>query len=177
MREFEPVFNDVMGTRLPYDYSYQGQEAFIDYMFTRFNELVYELCASVPQQIAGVPGINVDGDVGTLMVTEGKTFPVWITFPYAAKAVFGGNSMPAGYRFFACLMKGPDRHRSGTGVRKIGVHFHATRVYVPPTAGTVLVPIQPYSPGSPPGGLVSVVTNPGLQLLYDFNTTGLPAVN
>ncbi len=175
VRGFEPVFTDVGGTRLPTDYLYQGQEAYIDLVLTKYVESAYQAMASVPQKVAGAGGINVDGDIGTLMVTEGGAFPVWVVFPYANKQVFSALGMPAGYRFFACLMEGPDRHRIGTGAKKIGVHLHAVRVFL--TVGqTIVIPTVGYSAGSPPLGLTAVVTTTTVQLLYDFNMTGLPAV-
>src|SRR5438105_3720161 len=80
--EYEPVHND-LGGRVPIDWLYEGETAIISADLTRFNEAVYELIAARPRTstLGSVPGVNVPGDIGTMMITEGFAYPLWLVFP------------------------------------------------------------------------------------------------
>lgn len=131
VREFEPVMNDMAGTKVPYDRLFQGKHIFISGLLTRFNWSVYLALAQLPN-VTG-DGLDIPGDVGTLMMTEGKAVPFWVEFPYAVggragKAAMAG--MPQGYHLFAGVFEGPDEHEAGTGPNKIGFNMHGLRVPV-----------------------------------------------
>lgn len=148
---FSPVLNDLGGQRVPFDMIYDGEEAFVSGLINRFNESVYAQLAARPAHLAGRRGNNISGEIGTLMVQEGKAVTLWVQFPYVAKAAMLGGLMPAGYRFRAAYLEGPDALRPlGTTARKIGMMFHAIRIF-------------------------SAVD--GSFALYDHDMTGLPGID
>jgi len=151
--KFEDVYNSIGGT-VPFDKSYQGEVALIDLDMNRYNESVYGILAARPR--VGTRGVNIAGDVGTLMGTEGYTIGVYLKFDFGAagaapKAAYTANGMPPGYRFPGGIPIGPDRLQNlGTRPRKTNVVFFAIRIWNPAT--------QAFG-------------------LYDFNLNGLPAIN
>jgi len=113
MRGWAPWRDDELGLSLPADELYEGEEALVVADINRWNEPVYAYIASmVAAQNGYYRGVDVAGDVGTSMVMEGYSYPLWIQFPYAAKPAmaFGaGGPMPAGYLFYNAALLGPDR--------------------------------------------------------------------
>ena len=115
---YRPIFNSLAGIDVAYDRTYQGQDAFVMLPnINRRNEQVYQLLDSLPRQAGqvngptGIPqGYTALSDVGTAMITEGMTFPLYIVFPYFAKAVYANNGMLPGYRFLAAQLDSPDEH-------------------------------------------------------------------
>lgn len=146
--QFEPVMNDLAGSRLPYDMLYQGKDAMIIGDLTIWNWLIWDRVRSRPD-FNDVPDTNDRFDLGSLMLTEGKCFPLWITYPYVAKAAMAAGGMPAGRHFLATYLVGPDNEDPGTRVNKVHVQFHALRAWDPVTGG---------------------------HKLSDANMTGVPAV-
>lgn len=131
---FSPVYCDLFGQRVPADFLYDGEEAMISADVTRFNESTYAFMAQRPDAtIAGARrGSNIPGDIGTLMVAEGYAYSLFLRFPYAAKPAFStgsGGAMPAGYRFLAAFLEGPDDLGPlGTTNRRIRLNWRAARV-------------------------------------------------
>ncbi len=150
--EWEPVYNDMSGQRLPLDILYEGEEAYVTADVTRWNERLMASMMARPSGL-GTRGRNVFGDIGSIMVLEGFAFPLWLRFPYSAKAVFqnaANGPMPDGFHFLAAHLKGPDSYTGlGTGPKKIRCIWHCMRIFSPPSN----------------------------FLLYDQNMAGLPAVD
>lgn len=137
--EFEPVRNDIGGVKVPFDMSYQGEDALIVLDLNRWDEDVLRACQALPGTSAGGNTRGQSGplDVGTLMLTESKTIPVYIVFPFNSKPAMA--RMPQGYRFFAAYNLGPHRNRPlGTRPRKVLTAFHAIRSF-DPAHGTFLL--------------------------------------
>lgn len=130
--KYDPVFNDIAGS-LPYDYLFQGEEAIVPITFTIWNwPRLSELNSAVNNSN---PGFEYAYNVGTLMVTEGKAFQMWLQFPYYSyKAIFSGAGMPAGYHFYGVFV---DSYVTmpGTKANKIRVNFRCVRVYQPASTG------------------------------------------
>lgn len=155
--EWEPEWNAIGGSKIPFDVSYQGEQAFIGADLNRFNEGVYLALAARPGT-GSPPGTNAPGDRGTLLLTEGLAVAVWMVFPFggglpgfAGKPVQIGGGLFGGYRFPACYVKGPDKlGRLSTRSRKTFVLFHALSTWNPATMTFTC---------------------------YDFNLAGLPAIN
>ena len=151
---WEPVFNDLSGSQIPYDYMYEGTEALIFVDLTRWNELVFQeitnLFNSFNRQTPGSDaGTDLAGSRGALVLTEGYYLPLWLHFPYAIKPAM--NTLPAGYRFRATIMEGPDdRDPLGTSPNKIRLAWHAISLFDPVT---------------------------GAFTLYDFDMTALGVIN
>lgn len=148
------VMNAISGTVVPHDKSFQGEEGFIGLDLTRWNQSVLNVVRGRAVPSVGPPGAYLPGDYGTLMITEGRAMRVWMTFPYAAKAAFNqaaSGAMPPGYRFLYCEPIGPDDLGPlSTEARVEHLMFHAIPGYLP---------------------------EDGSLNLYDFDTTGLPAIN
>lgn len=126
-----PIFSDLSGQRVPLDYIYDGEEALISMDLTRFNEAVYRLIANRGTPGLGTRGLDIPGDIGTLLGTEGRAYPLWIRFPYSAKTAFSNatnGAMPGGYRFPLAFLEGPDGLDGlGTTNRRLRLNFHAIR--------------------------------------------------
>lgn len=133
---------------------YLGEEALIEATLTRWSEAVYATISSKPRFGPG-RGSIARRDVGTMMVREGRAYPVWVQMPYgvrdrgfagassvtaAAAAVFGGlgnigqaaaaisnlnDIQPAGYRFFHCWLVAPEAISPGTKPKKISIVWKA----------------------------------------------------
>jgi len=127
---FSPVFNDIAGQRVPMDYIYDGEEGMVSVDLTRYNEVVYAALAARPNP-GGSRGVNVPGDIGTLVGIEGMAFQLWLNFPYAAKAAMAFGAMPAGYHFYAAFLEGPDGLDGlGTTNRRLRLNFHCIRALI-----------------------------------------------
>lgn len=155
-RAFSPVWNDLGGQLVPYDWCYEGQEGFVVADLTRWNQPVLAALQGAPRQTiaAATPGTDVVGDIGTLMVTEGAAIPLWIMFPYTAKAAFAAQ--PAGYHFLATWLLGPDDlDENNTKNAKVRLSWYCGRA-----------------------GLISQAPIPGIAwALYDFNLAGMPPID
>ncbi len=133
---WEPVFNDLGGSKVPFDMSYQGEEGFTFAEINRYNEVVLARLQARPQTanylgVATPPrGLNYPVDIGTLMLTEGLTVTLYVVFPFAGKAAFRSHQMPPGYRFPGTYLVGPDDLSNlGTKPRKVGLIFHHLRLF------------------------------------------------
>lgn len=129
-RSWERVMNDLSGTQIPYDYSYQGCEAFVTCKLTRWNQSVLNNVQDVVSGSAAA-GIMGPGEVGTLMNTEGVAQPLWLQYGYgpggfAAKPAMSG--LPGGYKFFSAWLEGPDEHEGGTDPASVTLTWHCVRV-------------------------------------------------
>ncbi len=112
---FKPVMNDLAGD-VSMDEMFVGMDGMVTIDLNKFNYPTAEALATLPNTagaLTGAPtsaaGINIPGDIGSLMFTEGLGFILYIRFPYALKPAYGsgvgppvGNGMVPGYRFPAC---------------------------------------------------------------------------
>jgi hypothetical protein len=115
--QWEPVMNDIGGSMLPIDYSYQGEDAVLSGTLNKWNETVYlNLASHALAQTVAARGSEKWSDIGSLAQVESLIFQLYVHFPYsAAKTVYGTtNNMPAGYRCVACRLAG---HSIGPGTR------------------------------------------------------------
>ncbi len=127
--QYEPLMNDLGGSRIPFDWSYQGFDAVVTATMTRWVEAVWLAMRLFPRGPAGTVGTNVAGDIGSFMFFEGYSFPLWVVFPYAAKTSMA--TMPPGYRFYGTFLEGQASHSVGTRPRKINLTFYCGRIYNP----------------------------------------------
>lgn len=138
-REWESVFNDFGGGRVPFDTMYESKEGFTFADLTRWDENVYQQLAAAPRTAEGgfdptnpQDGADFVGDIGSLMITEGLAYSVFIKFPFASKSAYAG--MKPGYRFPASYLMGPDEANSlGTKPFKRHIVFHHLRTFEPST--------------------------------------------
>jgi hypothetical protein len=156
------VHNDLGGT-VAFDVLYESQEALVSGILNRFSEDFYEQMAQrADATTPPVPGNDISGDIGSLMIFEELTYDLWVTFPYATKPFYsniaaGLGAMPSGYHFPAAYLMGPDNLQIGTTTeRKISASWRCLRLFQPEFPG-------PY--------------NTGNFFLYDFDcsaVTGIP---
>lgn len=135
--KFDPVYNDLGGS-LPWDYLFNGEEAVIPINLTVFNWSVVNKLDASPRP-NGTPGFYDANAIGSLMMTEGLAYHMWLVFPYAAsKAIYSAAGMPAGYHFWASwcdsLVVQP-----GTKANKIRINMRAVRLYQPASIGNGFV--------------------------------------
>ena len=170
---FTPIMNDMSGQRLPMDRHYDGTEAIITAIFTRWNYAALLTMYSRPMPLAllgpgsAAPGFNTIFDMGTIMGQEGMTYPLWVWFPKAPAAAGGANqsnayaTMSPGYRFWSTIMIGPERISPGTKAMTQSVVIQAQRAFTTLT--------------NPGAGNVYDGGNGALFKLYDFDMTGISA--
>jgi hypothetical protein len=130
--QYSPVFVDLGGQNVPFDTVYDGEDAMVTVDLTRWNNGLLEII----QDKAGLtgPGSDAPGNIGTLMVTEGSAYQLYLHFPYAAKAAFSNQTngaLPAGYRFRAAFLETDDSPDLGTKAKKQHLVFHCLRTFDP----------------------------------------------
>lgn len=129
--KFDPVFNDLGGS-LPWDYLFQGEEAVVPINLTVFN---WAILNDLNAAITNTPGFNAASEIGTLMVTEGYSFHLFLQFPYYSyKAIFSTANMVAGYHFYAAFVDSVVI-QPGTKANKARINFKCVRVYQPASTG------------------------------------------
>ncbi len=150
--EVVAYFNSIYSPNVPMDWCDVGEQAYVFADVNRWNEAdVLSKCQSRPNP-GGQRGLHAAGDLGTVVIFEGFSYPLWIQFPYStAKAAM--SNAPAGYRFFNARLVGPD----------------------------IIEPINmtPSSRRLIWHCLEAITAAPGnvtVSQLYDFNMTGLPQV-
>lgn len=142
---WEDLLNDVAGAVVPYDVSFQLEQSYFGGVFTRFRRDTYDKIRARPRSGAGdVAGTFAAGDVGTLMLTEGFAFQVWMLNAYGQlsltpKAAMNNANgvLPGGVRYAAAWLH---KHRDdkGTTPNRITMLFRAIPVYSAVTLGSVL---------------------------------------
>lgn len=161
---FRPQYSNLgcdLGGSVPFDVAYEGTEARVAGALTRWNDSTYQFIHDYTSVISRAtigtisPGADAPGEIGTLMVTEGAAYPLWLRFPASTKVAYGlapSGAQPAGLRFVAALLVEDSWGRLGTKPRRIPIAWRCLRVFTPTTITSL---------GS--GGFT----------LYDFNMTGL----
>lgn len=153
------AWSDIGGQRVAFDKFYDSQDALVSVDLTRFNYPVYQAiadraAAGGPRLATFSPGVNLPGEIGSLMMTEGLTVTLWLRWPYSAKPAYA--AMPGGLRFPATFLQGPDDITSGTVPHKIRCVWYCMRQFNIGSANS-------YGAGS--------------FTLYDYNMNGLPPIN
>jgi hypothetical protein len=95
---FEPLMNDLAGSRIPLDTQDMGEEHTVVGNLTRWNEPVFDRLSAHPSPV-GVPGVSAFGDRGTFVLLEGGSVIVWLVFPYYLKPAMRLGGMPRGRRY------------------------------------------------------------------------------
>lgn len=142
-RFYSPIYNDIAGEAVEYDNIYQGQRGAVTVELTKWRQATLDILQSIPLPPGGAanPGIDILGDVGTMMLTENFTFPLWILYDYGASgrgpkaAQIGAPSggLPPGRRWRAAILDGPDDETVGTGANSIMLSWRCGRAYDPGT--------------------------------------------
>jgi hypothetical protein len=86
---YEECFNDSTGSKVPFDRSFQCEDARIEFVLTVWNEAVYE---SVASRVNGnVYGAGQVGTVGTALGTESSQFVNGVIQPATQGTRAGGS--------------------------------------------------------------------------------------
>ncbi len=133
---FHHVMNDLGGNQKPFDRMWEGEEGMVSGVLNRFNYLTLLRMMSRPRTNTATPGtagINISGDVGTLMGQEGLTYHLWVAFPKGGTLPY--PDLVPGYHFYAAMLLGPDKIQPGT--KDLGVHciWQCQRQFNPAGAG------------------------------------------
>jgi hypothetical protein len=161
-RMYKPAHTDLAGD-VPHDKAFAGEWALVTLALSRYNESTLALIQDVAgANLVGTPptrGFNVPGERGSLMLAEGQAYPLYLRFPFAAKPVYqsaASGAMPAGYRFPAAYLGGPDDlfDLGLPNARKVGLVFEC---------------VAPFDP------TVTNAYGAGAFKLYDHNLSALPA--
>jgi hypothetical protein len=115
--------NDLGGIKEPYDQSYQGKAALISGVLTRLDWNVLE--AFTTFGAGGSSGVDVPGDIGTLIMTEAAGFELFLRFPYARK--FPGIGLAAGLHFPVCKWDRETFQNLTPGAAAVAVAIYALR--------------------------------------------------
>lgn len=141
-RQYQPAYND-LGGAVPFDLNFLGEDMIFAVDLTRWNESVYGVISTAPQQMGGVPtpgGIPLRGTysslnaLGSLQAHDGNTITVYAVFPYgfptaapnAAGRAFG---MPLGYRMHGGSLINDKHHQWGSKYRKLHLTFQFTPIH------------------------------------------------
>lgn len=138
------VMSDRTGGIVARDKMYQGQEALIFITFAEWNDLVRSLVMGTPTQTIANVGVNTFFQVGSLAITEGASFVLYLVYPYA----FGGaqhptfsatgvNPLVGGYRFFGTTVEFHN-WRPGTRPNTVTIHFHSLPALQTATGALIL---------------------------------------
>lgn len=125
---YEMLFNDISGTQKPLDIAFQGEDATISLVMTRWSEAVAISLETKPAlgagQAARVPGSWLWEDVGTLMGLENAARQVWLVNTFTAlanKPAYTANPagpLFGGRRYLQCAVWAPESEEKGTAPMK-----------------------------------------------------------
>jgi len=140
-RQYQPAYNDLSGA-VPFDMNFLGEDLIFAIDLTRWNESVYGILSTAPQQMGSIPaagGIPLRGSysalngMGTLQAHEGNTITLYAVFPYGFPASAPGlamrsQGMPVGYRIHGCNLINDKLHQMGSKYRKLHLTFQAAPI-------------------------------------------------
>ena len=150
-RAFAPVKNDLGGSELPLDRTYQGKEGTVAGVINRFRMDVLRAAMAAPispgasattsepanplpgANAQGIEGSDVGASYGALMTQENRGYDLWLFFPRKAVPAMSAACFIPGYHFLSAFLLGPDKILAGSGDLKTTVVFKCQRQVV--TAG------------------------------------------
>ncbi len=130
-REWDAVMNDLSGSKLPLDYVYEGEQAIISCVFTRWNQAPLDFIDSQPNPLTTLQGTNGVLDTGSMMAVEGNTFHLWLLYAFGAAKAIAYTGMALGRHYPQTMLIGPDRIESGSRPMKQHRIFQAWRQLQP----------------------------------------------
>lgn len=131
-----PFFNDLGGPIISFDDVFAGEESLVSVTLNYWRSDTLAGVESVPTS-GGATFTNPFGDIGALAIFEGKTYPLVLTFPYAAKPAYRTAGLPAGVRFYAARLEGPTLYTPGTVPLEINLIWKCKAVFQPATGAFV----------------------------------------
>ncbi len=126
----QPVQCDIGGDE-PLDDYYSGRSGVASGTFPRYNSSVYQIMSQIAAARLGIgtAGVDMPGDVGTMLQQEGAAFPLWLVFPYSPKPLFNlaGNVLIAGYHFRAAHLAQDSQPDLGPRTRNLRLVWRCRR--------------------------------------------------
>ncbi len=127
--EYELLMNDISGSKKPLDLAWEGEDATISLVLTRFSHVGWNLLETKPFPTANVNGEWDIEDVGALMGLEGICWSVWLVYSFgsalANKAAYTTQGMPPGRFYPQCVVWAPMADETGSRPMKRQVIFYA----------------------------------------------------
>lgn len=123
----EPLWNDVSGSKVPYDQLYEGAEGLIGMDLTKWDWAVYRRAAA--QAGGGTDGTDDEFARGSLRMTEGKFASLALVFPYYAKSVFRSNGMVPGYLYPVSYLIEDDELEPGTAANVLHLMWYCQSAF------------------------------------------------
>lgn len=124
---YEDCMNDLAGSKIQFDIMYVGQDAMITFDLTVWNADTLEACKSFALPGIGTPGTDAALDRGTLMLTEERSYELWIDYPRSLLPAM--STLVRGYHFFNVYLMGPHKMNPGVKPYKERCIFHALGKY------------------------------------------------
>lgn len=105
-----PVMNDLTGPQISFDDGYAGREDIITLQMTRWLEALDQIIEAYPRQSAGIPrGVLPLSSIGSLTVTEGMTFRLFLIHAGAGRAANVAAGLALGRMYYECQVLGPNK--------------------------------------------------------------------
>lgn len=131
-----PFFTDLGGPLISFDEIFASGEALISVPLNYYRADVLSLVESVPT--AGVGALTfAPGDVGSLAIFEGKTYPIALVFPNSLKTAYRSAGMPPGVRFLAAHVQ-TVTYSLGLRAQEVNLVWKCKAVFQPASGGFIL---------------------------------------
>lgn len=130
-RRFRPIYQSDSGRVIEYDKCYAGQDAMIRMVLNNWNEYTYSIIAARVNQrsVGGGPrGVDTMDSIGSMMLTEGLAYMLFLQYPNSGKPMMASGGMPAGYRFFAAYPL-TEEMQPGLVANNLVLDWHALKLY------------------------------------------------
>jgi hypothetical protein len=143
-RHYVPYFSDLGGSRVPFDVAHAGESGSVSVVLDRWNESVLRVIEDAATTgragNLGVRGTNDPGEMGTLMVSEGVAYPLWLRYEFAGRPTMniGANGvMRKGWHFLAAFLDQVDDFEDlGLQPHKVLLTWTCLRLFDPTAAST-----------------------------------------
>lgn len=121
--QWEEVYVDGAGSRVPYDLQYQAGEASVSGDLIYYNEPVLNRVKNWLNNANVAAGTIPNDSIGTLARSEGRAFSLAIVSRYRIKQVFSSQGMNGGFLFPFAIPAGSWDVGLGTQVKKERILF------------------------------------------------------
>lgn len=137
--DFYPIMNDLTGPRQSLDEGYAGREDRIVCLSTNWTQSVENRLEHFldPLNLLTPRGTDRLADLGTLMLSEGKTFGLWLVKAAALKPINVAAGMPLGRYYPTVIMTGPNKLVEGNKENMRSRVYQAKKDLASLNAGTL----------------------------------------
>lgn len=108
--DYYPVMNDLTGPKQSMDDGFAGREDMISLVMSSWTQSVDTMLERFLRPgVGAAEGTDRVADLGTLMVSEGRTVGLWLVKAASAKAINIAAGMPRGRYYYTCVLAGPNK--------------------------------------------------------------------